>query len=540
MDKRTILAIVLIVIVYFVSNQLLWKKNAPVVQPPTETVTAVSDQVTQKTVPQPPVQVNETAPMEIETNSEINNSIKLSNSKMSVIFTNQGASIREVFLADYQLHEGGDIQLIPEDTTIGGISLLTEKGLSSIKETIFSHQFTDNNRTLIFYLEKDGSRIFERTYSINDDYSMNMHISMNGLASVKGYDIDYGAGIKDTERYLKNKRMEYKFIAQINNAVEAASLSKLKDGTIKEYSGKADWAAVRSKYFLLGLIPDKAVPSNQITAFKNNESPAFILKVRNPDFSNVIEDDYRLYFGPSILDELKKFETGMENVVERGWKWLKPLGTVFAYFLSWLHKYIPNYGIVLIILAILLKIVLNPLTHKSLESGQKMQKIQPELKSIQSKFKGDPKRLQEELQKVYKANKVSPLGGCLPLLLQMPIFIALYNVLRYSLDMRQAGFIGYLSDLSEPDKFYILPIIMAVMMFVQQKMMSPKPIQNEKGEIDEKQAAMVQSQRMMMYVMPIMMFWIFKSMPAGLVLYWTTMNVLSIIQQFYIKKKLQG
>ncbi|MBN2829179.1 MAG: YidC/Oxa1 family insertase periplasmic-domain containing protein, partial [Candidatus Cloacimonetes bacterium] len=429
-------------------------------------------------------------------------------------------------------------ELIPDSTYVGGITLLEEKGLASLKETVFNYSFSDNERTLTFYLEKDFTRIFERVYSLNDDYSIDMHISMNDLATVRGYDIDFGSGIKDTENYVKNKRMDYKFIAQINNAVESLTLSKLK--TIRDYAGKTDWAANRSKYFLIGLLPDKAVPSNQITAFMNNDSPAFILKVRNADYSTRISDDYRLYFGPSDIDELKKLNAGMESVVERGAKWLKPLANVFAYFLSWLYKYIPNYGIVLIILAILLKIVLNPLTHKSLESGQKMQKIQPLLKEIQVRYKNDPKRLQEELQKVYKENKVSPLGGCLPLLLQMPIFIALYNVLRYSLDMRQAGFFGYITDLSEPDKLYILPIIMAVMMFVQQKMMSPKPIQNEKGEIDEKQAAMVQSQRMMLYVMPIMMFWIFKSMPAGLVLYWTTMNVLSIIQQFQIKKRLQG
>jgi YidC/Oxa1 family membrane protein insertase len=156
------------------------------------------------------------------------------------------------------------------------------------------------------------------------------------------------------------------------------------------------------------------------------------------------------------------------------------------------------------------------------------------VQAIQAQYKNDPKMMQMELSKLYKENGASPFSGCLPLLIQMPIFISLYNVLRYSLDMRNAGFIFWLKDLSEPDKFMVLPILMGVFMILQSRMMRP-PVQDE-ANMDEKQKAMQSSQKMMTWMMPVMMFFIFRSMPAGLVLYWTVFNVLSIVQQYYLQK----
>ncbi len=538
MDRRTLLAVIIMVAIYFVSTQFIWKNKTE--QPKavdTQTVAAEVEAAPKAT--EKPVVVNtENLTLDVNNDIAVTSDIYIANDKMKIYFSNKGATVHKVYLTDFHMSDDSPVQLIPENSELGGLTLIDEKDVTPLSEMVFKHSVAERGNSVTFYLESENTRVFEKTFTIMDNYALGMTVDMNGMAAVQGYDIDFGCGINDTENYVKNKRMDYKFIAQINNAVESLTLSKIK--AIKEFSGKTDWAVTRSKYFLLGIIPDKAIQSNQITAFRENESPAFVLKVRNVDYSRSLADNYRLYFGPSDVDELKKFNVGIDSVVERGYKWLKPLAGVFAAFLKWLHKYIPNYGIVLIILAILLKAVLYPLTHKSFESGQKMQKVQPLIKDVQARYKSDPKRMQEELQKVYKEHGVSPFGGCLPLLLQMPIFIALYNVLRYSLDMRQAGFVGYITDLSEPDKLFILPIIMAVMMFLQQKMMTPKPMTNEKGEVDEKQAAMMQSQKMMLYVMPVMMFFIFRNMPAGLVLYWTTMNILSIVQQFYIKKRLQG
>jgi YidC/Oxa1 family membrane protein insertase len=186
------------------------------------------------------------------------------------------------------------------------------------------------------------------------------------------------------------------------------------------------------------------------------------------------------------------------------------------------------------IFALILKVVLSPLTKKSLTSGRKMQKIQPLMREIQQKYKNDLKTQQIELQKLYKEHDVSPLGGCLPLLLQMPIFFALYPVLHASIEFRQASFVGWLNDLSAPDQYWILPIMMGIFVFIQQKMMQAK---QDLSQMDEKQAAMVQSTKMMAYVMPPFLVFIFSGLPSGLVLYWTTFNIFSIIQQYYLNKK---
>ncbi|HRY83704.1 MAG TPA: YidC/Oxa1 family membrane protein insertase, partial [Candidatus Cloacimonadota bacterium] len=145
-----------------------------------------------------------------------------------------------------------------------------------------------------------------------------------------------------------------------------------------------------------------------------------------------------------------------------------------------------------------------------------------------------PKLMQSELSKLYKENGASPFSGCLPLLIQMPIFFSLYNVLRYSMDMRNASFVGWLSDLSEPDPYMILPVLMAVFMVLQSMMM--RPPKQDPAQMDEKQKAALQSQKMMTYMMPVMMFFIFRGMPSGLVLYWTVFNILSVIQQYYLQK----
>ena len=190
----------------------------------------------------------------------------------------------------------------------------------------------------------------------------------------------------------------------------------------------------------------------------------------------------------------------------------------------------------IIIFSVVLKIILHPLTQKSMDSNLKMQRIQPQIQELQKKYKNDPKTLQIELSKLYKEACTNPMSGCLPLLFQMPIFFALYTVLRYTIDMRNASFLGWL-NLSEPDPYWILPIIMAGFMIVQSLM--TRPSQSAVDEMDENQKAMQHSSKMMTWLMPVLMFFIFKGLPSGLVLYYTVFNILSVAQQYYLKKRLK-
>jgi YidC/Oxa1 family membrane protein insertase len=191
-----------------------------------------------------------------------------------------------------------------------------------------------------------------------------------------------------------------------------------------------------------------------------------------------------------------------------------------------------NYGIAIILLTLLIRILFWPLTHKSTESMRRMQEIQPEIKALQAKYgKSNPQKLQQETMKLYKEKKVNPMGGCLPMFVQIPVFIALFTVLRNAIELRYSGFL-WIADLSTAENLMagkipfvgalnILPIVMSLSMIWQQKLSSPGTAATPEQQ---------QQQKMMMFMMPIMMLFFFYSMPSGLVLYWTTSNLLMIAQ----------
>ena len=251
------------------------------------------------------------------------------------------------------------------------------------------------------------------------------------------------------------------------------------------------------------------------------------------------EIEYTYYVGPKDYSLLKEAGNHFEGVMEFEtigfWSFMNWLMEPARKFLLWtmnrIHAVIPNYGIAIILMTLLVRILFWPLTHKSTESMRRMQEIQPEIKAIQAKYKKDPQRMQQETMKLYKEKKVNPMGGCLPMFVQIPVFIALYTVLRNAIELRYASFL-WISDLSSPENLFagkvpfvgalnILPIIMAVSMIGQQKMTTPSTAATPEQQ---------QQQKMMMIMMPIMMLFFFYSMPSGLVLYWTTSNLLMIGQ----------
>jgi YidC/Oxa1 family membrane protein insertase len=195
----------------------------------------------------------------------------------------------------------------------------------------------------------------------------------------------------------------------------------------------------------------------------------------------------------------------------------------------WLHGFIPNYGVVIIIISVLAKILFYPLTRSSVRSMKAMQKLAPRMQEIKEKHKGDPQRMQAETMALYKEHKVNPLGGCLPILVQMPVFIALYSVLANSITLRQASFVGWINDLSVPDTIaviagfgiHVLPVLMFLTTLLQQRL---TPVTDPR-------------QKMIGYMMPVVMLFIFYSFPAGLNLYWTVTNALQVGQQWWIHRE---
>jgi len=295
--------------------------------------------------------------------------------------------------------------------------------------------------------------------------------------------------------------------------------------------GPVRWLALQDKYFMSVFIPDN--PENTTGLFSEFENERVVSSgLALPAGSEEHVYKGRLYAGPKQFDVLKSFEIGLEDTIDFGWfiygSWTpvkavaKPLFSV----LRFLYDYTHNYGVAIILLTVGIKLLFVPLQYKSYKSMQGMKDVQPKVAKLQEKFKDDKQKLNTELMKLYKEHKVNPVGGCLPIFLQMPVFISLFNILYMTIDLRQAPFMLWITDLSIQDPFYVLPVLMGVSMFIQQKIMPTT--------VDPNMAKM-------MLILPIGLTFLFVTFPAGLVLYWVTNNVLTITQQFvtdrYVLKK---
>jgi YidC/Oxa1 family membrane protein insertase len=234
-----------------------------------------------------------------------------------------------------------------------------------------------------------------------------------------------------------------------------------------------------------------------------------------------LEDNFRVYAGPMDYQILRDYNVDLEDFIDWGWQIIQPFSYAVYWVVYFLHKFIPNYGVVIFLVALLLKIFTYPLSKKQLKSIRAMQELQPQMEELKAKYKDNPQKMNQAVMKLYKQEGVNPLGSCLYMLPQMPFFFGLYQVFRSTFEFRQAYFLPIWPDLSQPDStgLYIMPLIMAAAMFFQQKLSMTDP-----------------KHKMMIYLMPILFFFMFKSLAVGLVLYWTSFSVLSIIETLTIKR----
>ena len=531
MEKKTLIAMALVFVVLYVSQMFIKKpdlQNTKLVQEIEDSIKKIKkEELSKKEINVPMIKEDFVNNADIK----IENEIILENSKMKLCFSNKGAVLTKAILKDYLLENEEQVNLLKANTALYGIKLQAENGDISLDKQVFAYQVRGNS--LIFYLQGKNSNIVEKIFTLKDDYVLDFDFKINNYKDIYSYYVDFSAGIDDTEEILANKDYNYGVISQIDNSIDEFKFSKIIKKKNLSEAGKIDWAAIRSNYFIIGIVPDKLLDSKKIEIFSSDNSPAMKLFMNNSRRN--FEHNYALYLGPNIQSELRKVGNNFEKSGQRAWKFLNFLSEFFVKFLKWMHKYINNYGLIIIIFSFVLKLILYPFTHKMQESGQKMQKVQPLIAEIRQKYKKDPNKMNEELKRIYRENNVNPLGGCLPLLIQMPIFIALYPALKYSIDLRGAYFGLWLKDLSAPDPYLVLPILMGVFMFLQQWLMKPKKVDTK----DKSAQAAAQSQKIMLYTMPVLMVVIFRNFPAGLVLYWTVFNVLSIAQQIYIKKTMK-
>jgi YidC/Oxa1 family membrane protein insertase len=297
--------------------------------------------------------------------------------------------------------------------------------------------------------------------------------------------------------------------------------------TEAERKGDVQWVALQDKYFLSVLIPARA--SGALAKKEGDKLASAAVRFAQP----APETGYsmQLFAGPKEYDTLKAFNIGLEDTIDFGWfifgswSFVKAVAKPIFYVLRYLYEFTHNYGVTIILLTVGIKLMFAPLQYKSYKSMKQMQVIQPKVAALQAKYKDDRERLNKELIKLYRDRKVNPVGGCLPMVLQMPVFVALFNILFMTIDLRQAPFILWIKDLSVQDPYYILPIVMGASMIVQQKI-TPTTMDPTQAKI--------------MLVLPAVMTFLFINFPAGLVLYWLTNNVLTITQQVLTDRYFSG
>jgi YidC/Oxa1 family membrane protein insertase len=324
--------------------------------------------------------------------------------------------------------------------------------------------------------------------------------------------------------------------ALINDKLEQVNIKKIKKQDV--YPGKLKWIAIQDRYFISAIMPDEAIDASMHLSLNGGDI------LRNtyvqPELTILPEQQhvfkYKLFFGPKSMAVLKSVDYDLIKSVNFGM--FDILAKPCVYIMNFIYDFIPNYGVAIIILTILSKVLLWPLGNKSYKSMAQMKKIQPLMAEIKEKYKDDKKKMNEEMMGLYKTYKVNPLGGCLPMVVQIPVFFALYRMLYGAIELRHAPFLWWINDLSAPDRLFrfnfsvpfmqppygipVLTIIMGVTMFIQQKMSPPA------GD---------PTQAKMMMMMPIVFTVIFINFSSGLVLYWLINNVISMAQQYYIQKK---
>lgn len=448
--------------------------------------------------------------------------IDVSTKHLSITFSSRGAAIKKVVLKDYLDSKGKPLDLIPAEASALAPPFLefpnpdlTQRVNSSnynYSAPAIATSSQNRSETLSFsYTDETGATVTKEFTFYHDLYKIDLNIKVDDIAYQRDgwWRILWGPGLTaDSEGDGAGAALF------INGKKESLSPGKIKG--LERQGGLLYWAGLENKYFLAALIPKQNFSTAVVKKEQNNALWAG-LEAADSDFGLVKE--ISVYIGPKDYDTLKAQGVYLERSIDYGWfSFLaKPLLSVLKFF----NGFTKNYGMAIVLLTVVIKIIFYPLTHRSIKSMQKMQMLQPKLKELQQRYKNDKQKLNQEMMLIYRQQKINPIGGCLPMLLQIPVFIALYNVLLQDISLRQAPFILWITDLSAKDPYYISPILMGASMFWQQKM---TPTMGDPAQA-----------KMMMFL-PVIFTVMFLNFPAGLVIYWLVNNVLTIGQQYIINK----
>jgi YidC/Oxa1 family membrane protein insertase len=425
----------------------------------------------------------------------------------------------------------GNVQLVPtyenidSRTMVSPLSLIPlEKTLNALgqveyradRDSLRLDKDRSKDTLVLTYAGPGGIAIKKQITFYNNSYKIDVAVKTKGI---EGYNLLLGTDFGLADKVSKDAAGRVGFIAVVDGKTVKDKIEKIKNEV--QYSGSIAWFAQEDKYFTASLVYGE---QGIVTARREAGLPQFgdlltsdLTVKEKPETRS-----FSLYAGPKSYTLLQEQGHGLEQMVDYGWFGI--LAKPMFWLLQQFYRVSGNYGIAIILLTIVVRLLLFYPSLKSATAMEEMKKIQPQLTALREKYKKDPQRMNQEMMKMYKEHKVNPLGGCLPMLLQLPFFVALYNVLSVSIELRQSPFISaWIKDLSVYDPYYILPVLMGVSMVFTMKMTSTT--------VDPQQ------QKIMMF-MNIAFIFLFAWLPAGLLLYITLSNVLSIVQQLYVRRLL--
>jgi YidC/Oxa1 family membrane protein insertase len=553
MEKRTILAFVLSFLVLIIWSYVFGPKQeqAPkqIEVPEKESLKAESERPrTPALTPPAIVEVpDQTEEKSIPKAAE--KQIKIDTQLYRAILSSAGPSIMSFKLKDYR------------ETTDPGSPMIDlvnfEKGMGDTFLVGFGETSAARKKKIIYEVEEESIRLeagsspkdlvfrsvtpegvaIHQTYRFYpDQYRIDLSVDLvnQSRETVTG---SVAADLKALAP--KEKKSYYSYVGLVLLLEDKLKEVKIKEASEEKLlSGQIDWMAYEDDFFISAVMPDQPAKAT----FKGSLSASGVLQGSyvpasiSISPSEKVSTRFTLYFGPRDLGILKQLGKNLERAINFGWTDIiaKPL----LYLLRFFNRYIHNYGVSIILLTILVKILFWPLTHKSYKSMKEMQKLQPRMAKMREKYKNDKAQLNKEMMGLYKTYKVNPMGGCLPMIIQIPVFFALFRILGTAIELRQAPFALWINDLSAPDRLFhfafeipfmsppygipVLTLLMGASMFIQQKM-TPTPGDPTQAKI--------------MLFLPIIFTFMFINFPSGLVLYWLVNNLLSIGQQYRIHKR---
>lgn len=578
MDKKTLLAIVVAVVVitigFFIQSRISEKR-------------AEEAGITETEIREEPTEVQEEPVREEEAVSSAIVSVKSSDVEPAeaeeelereeiveetgvyiITFTTEGGDIKSLKLKEHLEKNGEPVDMIfqgesemdsfevhfgrPDIEAVDDLFSFSQVGPDSYE---FSRDFyappkDGSGKGEVFtlrkrYIFKPREYMFELQISIENSQNDYPNLDDQGIA----YTLGIGPQIGPEFEKLDGRRAFRKYVYYSEGKKKNLRMSR--DG-VSYLEERALWTGITGKYFSIIVVPDAT--SYEISFYQMAipglpvGSQMFLARPIIKSSNNT--DTYRIYAGPNIKKEMARYNNPEKNAfnvrdynLEKATDRSKILGwleSILKWILLGFYRLIPNYGVAIILLTVVIKIVVFPITRKSYDSTSRMQKLNPQIQEIREKYKDNPQKMNQEIQAIYKKNKVSPLGGCLPLLLQMPIFIALYGLLNSHFDLRGAAFIpGWIDDLSSPESIWnfaptrlpilgsdlrLLPILFVGTQLISSKFMQT-PSTSGQGNM-----------KIMTYALPIVFFFMLYDAPSGLILYWTVTNLLTVVQQYVIGK----